>query len=95
MMRVFLLVTSLLTLTQACKTLNSKKSVNDIYDGYDHQMINYKILNNDDNITVNVVEGDILVEVDRVEAGAPGVLHAVVITDTDRSALNMNTPREV
>ena len=88
MMRVFLLVTSLLTLTQACKTLNSKKSVNDIYE-------DYEIFNNYDNITVNIVEGDILVEVDRVEAGAPGVLHAVVITDTDRSALNINTPRKV
>ena len=62
MMRVFLLVTSLLTLTQA---------------------------------TVNVVEGDILVEVDHGEAGAQGMLHAVVITDTDRSTLNINTPREV
>ena len=62
MMRVFLLVTSLLTLTQA---------------------------------TVNVVEGDILVEVDHGEAGAQGMLHTVVITDTDRSTLNINTPREV
>ena len=39
----------------------------------------------------DVVEGDILV--DRGEAGGPGMLHAVVTTDTDRSTVKINTQR--